>query len=182
MLGKGTDLRRYCNYIIEKLPLSCILMQVLEASPTPLIAGIWACHCMTSVSGRKVYVMGFCFRSDIDYEQDQIKGAHTFLRRGIQEILCISVRKKRKYASKWACGVSNAQTWLKVSHNPLSFRRVVLFISKWGHYNLKTIGHIILERIYLDWRTHNKPNCRGVLGIAQHFLFFSMDDQNVELQ
>lgn len=37
-LGKGTDLRRYRNYIIGQLLLSCILMQVLEASQTPLIA------------------------------------------------------------------------------------------------------------------------------------------------
>lgn len=37
-LGRSTDLPRYCNYIIGQFLLSCILIQVLEASPTPLIA------------------------------------------------------------------------------------------------------------------------------------------------
>lgn len=49
-----------------------------------------------------MYVMGFCFRSDIDYEQDQIKGAHIFLRRGIQEILCEEKEKICIKMSMWS--------------------------------------------------------------------------------
>lgn len=171
-MGIGTDLRRYCNYIIGRLPLLCILMQVLEASTKHLwFPGIWARQCMTSVSGHREYVIVI----DIEHEQDQIKGAHSSLQ-GCVLCACASENELA-----WAPSVSNVSDyyiepckkkarWLtqkdkpKVHQNPLLYTIIVIEVTIiWTQWD------IISEQTYWDWKTHDVANCRSALGCIPAF-------------
>lgn len=90
-LGKGTVLLRHCNYIIGQLLLSYILIQILEASPTPLIP--WDLSlllhdkCIWTQSTCNGYLLQEMYRPGVR----QMKGAHTLSCRRM--ILCVCARE-----------------------------------------------------------------------------------------
>lgn len=127
-LGKGTDLRCYRNYIIGQLPLSCILMQVLEASPTPLIP--WDLSsplhdkCIWTQSVCNGFLLQERYRPRARPDQ---RCTHFPLQRDVRDTVCLCKRKKRMCAKIRYCvqSVSQSQTYQTMIQNHVTNSLVV---------------------------------------------------------
>lgn len=111
-LGRSTDLPRYCNYIIVQFLLSCILIQVLEASPTPLIA--W--NLSSPLHDKCIWTQSVCNgfllrerygpRAKADQRCTCTRTHTLFFCRATREMLCVCVEETDVWRISCAVGHS----------------------------------------------------------------------------
>lgn len=123
-LGKGTDLRRYCNYIIGQFLLSCIEMQVLEASQTPLIAWNLRSPLHDKCIWTQSVCNGFFAPGEIQTTSKTVPNVHTqtFLCRGMRGILCVEVGEINTACENKLCSQSFSNVrWKLVSNRKTQY-------------------------------------------------------------